>query len=351
MSTLQQKVRSVVQGAKPGHYAFYPEDFGLKKFSQSDLTKGEQEVVGYPDVSNIDVNQSDPTIFEFTIFDSVCDAVEPTLEDAINQSFRGLIPKFIYPEGFSLFKREYPEVSSDNESEFTADTVIVSLLANFDTALLEQVVEQAGYHWDGYTTVDSETGEYFVFLHKINTVSDSMHTNSSSVVNYLSSIDPNIKVYTNYFDLLKDYGDFAEMYRETLDENPDGVVVLPKKEFNTQEVMRVASKYGYQLYPTFFGRQQVFLFLPTDGNSNISDSSINSSVQRAVDAEDIYNLYAYGKIKLVIPKGTEDKDAFAQAVISWIKDIWGDPEVGIKYEDADFEYSMLGDQLYIEIVK
>lgn len=63
------------------------------------------------------------------------------------------------------------------------------------------------------------------------------------------------------------------------------------------------------------------------------------AAEYAIDADKVMDLYEQGKITLSIPDDVNVHE-FAKACISFIDDLWGEPEVNFQYEDTEFNYKV-----------
>ena len=75
----------------------------------------------------------------------------------------------------------------------------------------------------------------------------------------------------------------------------------------------------------------------------IYDSKIKDGYQEeyaaeyAIDADKVMDLYEQGQITVKVPENVDIRE-FAKACISFIDELWGEPEVNFHYEETDFNY-------------
>lgn len=92
-----------------------------------------------------------------------------------------------------------------------------------------------------------------------------------------------------------------------------------------------------------------FSFEILSDEDEIYDSKIKDGHQEeyaaesAIDADKVMDLYEQGQITVKVPENV-DIHEFAQACISFIDELWGEPEVNFQYEDAEFNYNINEDE-------
>lgn len=71
--------------------------------------------------------------------------------------------------------------------------------------------------------------------------------------------------------------------------------------------------------------------------------------ERALSQQEVWLLYEDGTIAIPIPKERFNMQEFIRSLKDRIQDLWGDPEVNVQWDPAEFNVWPEGKQMNIEI--